>query len=203
MAGLPAPGLAQGDVVILPSSRITLHGRSNVNTFHCVSSTFDAVVRFDANGPAGGPEEYEAPAVHVVIALPVKTLDCGNGRMNQDLGRALDANRFPAIHYALVDYRLERGMEASDSIVVHTRGDLSVAGQTRRVAIVLRGTRANGVLTGSGGVDLLMTDFGVKPPTAFLGMIRTRNAIRVDFDVAASIGTTTVLVLRTPIAPPP
>jgi hypothetical protein len=59
-----------------------------------------------------------------------------------------------------------------------------VAGKAKTVEVAVRGARdTSGVVRAEGGVKFLMTDFGVTPPTALFGVIRTKNAIEVTFKV--------------------
>jgi hypothetical protein len=38
-------------------------------------------------------------------------------------------------------------------------------------------------MTGTGALKFLMTDFGIKPPVALLGTLRTKNEVEVKFEV--------------------
>ena len=59
-----------------------------------------------------------------------------------------------------------------------------MAGQTRVVEIPLTALRQEGgSMKGEGAVDLKITDFGIKPPTAMLGTLKTKDAIRISFTV--------------------
>jgi len=44
----------------------------------------------------------------------------------------------------------------------------------------------NGEIQFTGSQELLMTDFGIDPPTAVFGTIRSKDEIRIEFDVTLS-----------------
>jgi hypothetical protein len=45
---------------------------------------------------------------------------------------------------------------------------------------------------------MLMTDFGIKPPVALLGTLRTRNKISISFNVLLDKGTVVALSRNEP-----
>jgi hypothetical protein len=72
---------------------------------------------------------------------------------------------------------------------------LQVAGVEREVALDITTERKGSTLCVHGQVQLLMTDFGIKAPTAMLGMLKTDPKVSVAFDVVLESGpraTTTI-----------
>src|SRR5207245_126001 len=100
----------------------------------------------------------------------------GHGKMNDNMYKALKAEEFPEIRYVLSTYEVATALSTASSFRANTTGDLTVAGKTVKVEIPIIGTRLEaGSASGEGNVKLLMTDFGIKPPTALLGTLRTKN----------------------------
>lgn len=184
--------IAQRAFTVRPGSKVILLGKSNVNSWRCATSTFAATVDVDSSA-RDAATGLAKPVIRLSVVVPVKAMNCGKARMNQDMFRALKADSFPEIRYVLTTYTIDAKRSASDSFFVQSVGQLTVAGKTQRVEIPMKGQRdAAGDVKGEGGVRILMTDFGIKPPTAFFGAIRTRNAIEVrieahvkDSDVAS------------------
>jgi polyisoprenoid-binding protein YceI len=177
---------AQTAYTVRPESKVVLHGRSNVNSWSCATSTFQTSIGVDSSARSAHPGSRPRSVVRVTVTVPVRSLDCGRARMNEDMFRALKADSFPEIRYVLSSYEVEEQLATADSVVVHSVGELTVAGQTKRVEIQVNGARVQGGLWGHGVVKLLMTDFGIKPPTAFFGAIRTKNALEVKVEIRAS-----------------
>ena len=66
---------------------------------------------------------------------------------------------------------------------MNSTGDLTVSGKTRPIDLELHIVpHGNGQVTISTNTSLKMTDFGVKPPTAMLGMIKSGDAVNVKVD---------------------
>jgi hypothetical protein len=64
------------------------------------------------------------------------------------------------------------------------QGTLRIAGRERvvRVPVVLE-EQADGAVRAHGALPILMTDYGITPPTALFGVLRTENRIVVKFDL--------------------
>ena len=66
-------------------------------------------------------------------------------------------------------------------------GVLQIAGVEREVALDVTTERKDSTLNVQGRVQLLMTDFGIKPPTAMLGMLKTDPKVTVTFETVLAI----------------
>ena len=159
-----------------PDSKLWLAGTTNVGSWSCQAKTFEAVVEFDTN---------TAPrAVHtsqrIALTVAVRALDCANRGMTTELHRALrDTGRAPA--YVIGAFEMRDG-EGGDTVAVRATGTLTVAGVSRPIVLLVRSRRrSDGVLEAAGSVPLLMTDYGVTPPRAMLGLVRARDALEIHF----------------------
>jgi polyisoprenoid-binding protein YceI len=65
-------------------------------------------------------------------------------------------------------------------------GDLTLHGVTRRVQIPAQVTLSGRDLRARGDFDIDRSDFGVKATSAFHGMVRVRDRLRVSFDIVAT-----------------
>src|ERR1051325_6880037 len=95
-ANMPAQGASRAFTVD-SGSRVVLLGKSNINSWRCSTSELSATVRVDSEAPY---------AVHLSVVVPVKAMDCGRQRMNEDMYRALKADSFPTIRYELTSYQV-------------------------------------------------------------------------------------------------
>jgi polyisoprenoid-binding protein YceI len=62
-------------------------------------------------------------------------------------------------------------------------GKLTIAGTTKQVQIPIQGTMQNGTASVSGVYPVSMPEYGVKPPTAMFGAIKSGKEIKIHFDV--------------------
>ncbi len=65
-------------------------------------------------------------------------------------------------------------------------GDLTVRGLARPVTVAVKMEPAGGGLLFSGSAVVRIKDYGLKPPSAVLGSVGTRNEMRVEFRLAAT-----------------
>ena len=169
---------AQVAYAVGAESRLSIDGSATTGRFTCTST--------DVRG--SGTLAVERPSAAVLV--PVKALDCGHGPMNRDLRNALDADDHPAIRFELDDAQVMD--ETAEGYQLRASGRLHIAGTTRPVAVVLQGERlASGALRATGQVPLRMTDFGIAPPTALLGLVKAQDDILVRFDLVATETVTT------------
>lgn len=163
--------------VLVPGSQFRIDGTSNLGPWTCTAS--------DLAG-AATPAPHGALDAHVHVR--VRSFDCGRARMNEDFRDALRAREHPEIRF-----ELDRAVILGDGarprawVPVRAFGRIRLAGTERPVTIAVRGREeADGRVRVRGQLALRMTDFGVTPPTALGGVVRTRDAVVVAFDLRAT-----------------
>jgi len=86
----------------------------------------------------------------------------------------------------LLLFRLAK-IESGSTGTLMAVGRLAVAGVERDVVFALRTERRDDTLLVSGRLPLLMTDYGITPPKALLGMLKTDPKITVTFETVLAI----------------
>ena len=113
------------------------------------------------------------------VAIPVTSLKSEHAKMDKLMAEALKANTNPTIKYELTQAVVA---QPGATFTLDTRGKLTIAGVTRDVEMKVTGTRDSaGTYFLTGQVPIRMTDYGIKPPTAMLGTIKTGNDVKVTF----------------------
>ncbi|HEY2377229.1 MAG TPA: YceI family protein [Gemmatimonadaceae bacterium] len=182
---LTIAGSAQAQSVRLavgPDSKLWVEGGSNLHGWSCKASSLDAAIEVDE---AFLRSTSVTPTLlkKVTVKVPVRNLKCGHGGMDNNLYKALKADGSAEISYILATFDVVQGA-TSDSFTVKTVGALTVAGTEKTVDMEVTAARLpDGGVKAEGELPLLMTDFGVKPPTALLGTLRTDNKITVKFSL--------------------
>ena len=165
---------------LAPASKIWIEGTSNVHDWKSEASVVNAEIELDAAGLAAEPGKL-VKAVRVTI--PVKGLKSGHGKMDENLQKALKADKNPDIIYKLTSVEALPG-EQKDAFTLRAAGTVNVAGVENAVTMDIATTRlADGTLKATGTVPLKMTAFAVKPPTAMLGTIRCGDEVKVRFEM--------------------
>ena len=181
--------LAQAPPVI-NSGRVTIAGTSNVHDY-TASTTQVRVTRARlAVSAAAGADLWDQAlkpgAIEAFeIAIPAATLASPKGDLDKNMHKALQVEAFPEITFRLT--RIESGPDAAGARAI---GMLKIAGVEREVTLALTLKKSGAALTVHGRVDLLMTDYGVTPPKAMLGMLKTDPKVTVTFETVVAIPTT-------------
>src|SRR5260221_7524646 len=75
-------------------------------------------------------------------------------------------------------------VQAKSDTAATVVGNLSIAGQSRQVALDLTMQPESGAVRITGRVPVRQTDFGVKPFTAMMGALKVKDEVDVGFDVS-------------------
>ena len=165
-------------LAVAPDSKLWVEGGSNLHGWSCKASSIDAMIDVDeAFLKSASPTQLKK----VQVKVPVRNLKCGHGGMDGNLYKALKADESPDISYVLSSFDV---VPAGDAFTVKSVGTLKIAGAEKTVNMDVSATKlADGSIRADGELPLLMTDFGVKPPTAMFGTLRTDNKITVKFSL--------------------
>ncbi|HET9424873.1 MAG TPA: YceI family protein [Gemmatimonadaceae bacterium] len=173
---------AQGStrVAVTPASKLWIEGTSNVHDWKCEATPFDADIEIDGGGLSTAPARL---VKSVGVKVPVKALKCGHGKMDENVQKALKADKNPDISYKLTTVEALPGT-GKDDFILRTVGVLTMAGGETKVNMDVNATRlADGTIKATGTVPVKMTSVGVKPPTAMLGTIRCGDEVKVKFEL--------------------
>ena len=66
-------------------------------------------------------------------------------------------------------------------------GLLTIAGVAREVTLDLKTMRKEETMSVKGDLTLLMTDFGITPPKAMLGMLKTDPKVTITFETIVAV----------------
>jgi polyisoprenoid-binding protein YceI len=169
----------------LASARVSLDGTSNIHAF-TASTTEVRVTAIDINGtPTGDLLDYMLQPGGLKafeIVIPAASLSSPKDGIDKNMHKALKVEEYPDIRFKL--RTLEPTAGAYRAI-----GLLTIAGVEKEVTLTLQIERKGATLAVTGGTELLMTDYGVKPPKAMLGMLRTnpKVQIRIELVLGASL----------------
>lgn len=182
-AGASAP-------VALDGARVTIAGTSNIHAYTASTTAVrltELRVAPEVAGPALWDRLVEPGAIEAfAIAIPAATLTSPKDGLDKNMHKALKVKE-----HADITFRLrELASSTSAPNALSATGVLQIAGVEREVSFDLTTTREGEKLVVRGEVDLLMTDFDIKPPKAMLGMLRTDPKVTVRFETAFALPTT-------------
>ena len=176
---LPSIAHAQDASLTLANAKVAIAGTSNIHEF--TAATADVkVTRLALAANVAGPNWLTAilnpGALEALdIAIKTTTLTSPKEGLDKNMHKALKAAEFPEITFRL--QRIEPKGAALRAV-----GLLKIAGVEKEIALDVKTTVNGGTLSVSGAVPLLMTDYGIAPPKAMMGMLKTDPKITVTFE---------------------
>lgn len=174
---------ATSKVAVSPESKLWIDGTSNLHGWSCKAEKLDAAIEMDAIAVAELTSAVPKSLKKVDVKVPVKSLKCGHGAMDNNLYKALDADKTPDVSYIMASFESVAG-ETKDSFTLKTVGTLTINGKENKITMDVVATRLpDGSIKAVGVVPIKMTDFGIKPPTAMFGALRTGDEVKVNFEL--------------------
>jgi polyisoprenoid-binding protein YceI len=159
------------------SSKMIVAGTSTLHDWEIESSTMTGSAQMSAN-----PSADDLTISALTFTIGGETLKSGKGGMDKNTYAALETKAFPKITYKLS--KVISCKKVNRDFQISTEGELTIAGSTQPV--VLNATvqiLPNGSITIVGSKVMTMTTFGIDPPTALMGTIKTGDEITVKFNV--------------------
>lgn len=171
-----APGAqAQQTLTLADDSQLWIDGTSNKNDWTVYAEALSGSVQM--RGDAVEQVELTVPSAD--LASRKSTI------MDRLMHQALTTDDHPAIVYTLTKAVPEGAQDGA--LTLRTTGTLTLAGVTNEVVVPVSGERmADGRVRFTGTHPLLMTDYGIRPPTAMFGALRTGDEVIVHFDLIAA-----------------
>jgi polyisoprenoid-binding protein YceI len=173
----------------LTAARVSIAGTSNIHPFtasttdvrmtRLVLAPADGDDRLQAAAKAGGVEAFE-------IAIRAASLTSPKEGLDKNMHKALKVSEHQDITFRLL--RLEPAAAANSLKAV---GLLKIAGVEKEVTFPLRAGVNASTITVIGEVALLMTHYGITPPKAMLGMLKTDPKITVTFEIVLALAQVT------------
>jgi polyisoprenoid-binding protein YceI len=163
-------------------SRLWVDGTSTVRDFTCQAGDFGGSVDPTTTAAPLAVTGLAASVQGAEAVVRVAAMECGNGTMNSHLRKALKADNHPTIVYRLVSYEVVS--TGNGEAQVRLVGNLTMAGQTKPITMdATARTSADGALRVRGSKEIVMSEYGVKPPSLMLGTMKVGDKVTVHYEV--------------------
>lgn len=118
----------------------------------------------------------------LVVEIPVRSIKSGEKLMDSKTYDTFNDKKYPTITFKLTD---ASSLTVKDNDVnVTVTGNLTLAGVTKKISFKTVGVNLKpGVYEFKGSIPVKMSDYGMKPPTAMLGVMKVGDAITLKYDV--------------------
>jgi hypothetical protein len=169
-------------IMLAPSSQLMLRGKSTLHDFSSTATRMQLTVDVADQLPAGPSPlaRLAAPGAvkSVVLTIPVEAMKSEKDGLDKNMYKALKAAANPNIVFRLTSPAVAT---TSEGATFHLAGELELAGQSQTVEVEVRASQTPGGIVLEGSKALLMSDFGIKPPTMFLGTLKTADRVVVEW----------------------
>jgi polyisoprenoid-binding protein YceI len=158
--------------IIPQSALVSIHGTSSVHDWDMKVTKVNSEFGINAS----------KQITTLSVKIPITSIKSGKGIMDGKTYDAFDAKKNPNIVFQLTEASSTKWSDKETEITV--TGNLSMAGETRKISFkTLAKITKTGDYELKGTVPLKMTDYGMIPPTAFFGTMKTGDAVSIKFDV--------------------
>jgi polyisoprenoid-binding protein YceI len=161
----------------LKSHKMTVQGTSTLHDWESEVTRIECsgTIRIERGTLTGIPETE--------IRIPVEGIKSTKGKtMDSKTHDAFNYRKHPFITYVLTQAKID-----GTGSVIETTGNLQMAGTTKPVNITLKYVvLPNGDLQLTGSKKISMRAFGMEPPTAMMGSIRTGDEVTITFHLSLS-----------------
>lgn len=176
---LHRPGVTR--ISVRPDSRLWLEGSSNVRDWTCRATAMDATIEVSNEGDDAA-QSHRGAVKGVSVKVPVRMLKCGDRHMEAEMYKALKSpDTAPGFITALID-QIPQNVTTGQKI--DTEALLTIAGVQRSVKVsVMSDVMPDGTRRARGTAPILMTDFGIKPPRPWGGLLRCNDRVLIQFEI--------------------
>ena len=172
-------------VTLGTGSELWIEGKSTVHEWHSRTSSLGFALMRDA----AQADPADAAALDawlragglrgLDLVVPLATMRSGKPALDKNMLKALRAEKYPEIHFALSAARL--GTAHGDTLPVSAEGALTVSGVTHAITVKGQLLHSDKGVRLEGSHTLRMTEYEVKPPVMMLGTLRVADPITILF----------------------
>ena len=155
-------------------SKLIVYGTSNIHDWEVVAESFEGTLLLTSK-EAGLLEK-------LTVQLLAEGLKSGKSGMDKNTYKALKTNTHKHITFKLKGVT-EVVEKTAGIYTAKTTGDLTIAGVTNTIPLSITVQVKGNEVQLSGSKAVKMTDYGVEPPKALLGTIKTGDEVTIKFNV--------------------
>ncbi|MGE0771395.1 MAG: YceI family protein [Cyclobacteriaceae bacterium] len=173
----PEPGDLVHRLIVQPSSKITINGKTNVNNFTC------AIKRYTGKDTLVLIESGKRKPVfrQGAVGLLANSFDCGLQLMTNDFAQTIKAKEYPNVSIEFVSFeRVPRYDKKEDAF--KGRMKISLAGVTKPFEVDCTiETQPDGIIHLKGGRTFAFKDFNLEAPSRMMGLVKVQETLQVSF----------------------
>lgn len=171
-------GILTHRLIVQPSSKIMIDGKTNVNTFRCAITQYTGT---DTLVLQEGGARRRPVFLKGYVGLEAARFDCGMQMMTHDFWDAIKYKEYPVVSITFISFeRIPQLSSGKDTF--NGKMQISLAGVNKPFEIVCTiEVEESGIIHLKGGRNFTFTDFNLVAPTRMMGLVKVENSIDVKF----------------------
>ncbi|MBP7497169.1 MAG: YceI family protein [Bacteroidales bacterium] len=160
--------------LIQESNSVIINGTSSMHDWKMKASKMESIIEIELNNS-------ELKKINKANFICHSKSIKGDSRiMNDKTSDALKAEKYPEIKFVQVS--LDNLKNSNGLFTGDITGDLSLAGKTKRIKVPFKGKILNNkTLSIETTVNVDMKEYGIDPPTAMFGALKTGKDVKIEF----------------------
>ena len=171
-------------LIVLPASKLSIDGKTNVNAFTCAIAKYsgtDTLVLHE------GGRNVRPVFVKGSVGLDASTFDCSMAIMTSDFRKTVKSDEYPAILIDFISFeRTPRYAQQEENFKGILK--ISLAGITKLFEVDCSiEAKEYGMIHLKGERNFTFADFGLKPPSRMMGTIKVKQDLTVKFHLVLKL----------------
>lgn len=159
-------------LTVSDASTMRILGTSNLHDWATEVTEINGTAHFETQ------DDGTFEILSAELTIPVLSIKSEKGnKMDKLTYKALNTEQYSTISFDLTSANVETTGSTKTATLT---GNLTVSGSTQ---VVTFDAISQDNMTWTGTVPMTMTDFGIDPPTALLGALKTGDEIQVEFNL--------------------
>ncbi|MDE3743907.1 YceI family protein [Maribacter polysaccharolyticus] len=154
-------------------SSMTVLGTSSIHDWEIVAEEQSGTIQLGNDG-----DNITIKALKLTI--PAESLKSGKGMMDNNTYKALKTDKYKNIVFEMTKVK-EIVPNGNNTYKVACSGDLTLCGVTKNLSENFLMTVTNDKVTLTGENSFKMTEFGITPPKALMGTIKTGDEVTIKY----------------------
>ncbi|MBL0026412.1 MAG: hypothetical protein IPO98_16120 [Saprospiraceae bacterium] len=161
--------------LVSASSSLRVDGKTNINSFNCVVSSYGKIDTLICDLNKSGLPYYK---INSILEIPVVNFDCHHNIMTKDLQKTLKMKEYPSM---LIDIKSLNKLP-KEAVGGYSLGEVKIflAGTNKTYSIQFSGKNYINQIEFVGSKTILFSDFGLKPPSKLGGAIKVKDELDVE-----------------------
>tara|TARA_R110002096_G_scaffold39541_2_gene108211 strand:- start:326 stop:886 length:561 start_codon:yes stop_codon:yes gene_type:complete len=151
-------------------SKITIKGTSSLHDWESKATDFQGSGLFTIEN------DQITKVEDIQIQVIVKSIESGKSIMDGKTRDALKASKYPKIKFTSTETNITANQIAC-------KGKMEMAGASKMVTANVAYKLVQGVPEFTGSIKIVMSDYGIEPPVAMFGTLKTGDEVTIDFEL--------------------